>query len=52
MILLIIKEFINKLNNNEYNWEDLLYNGKIDNSIIEYIDSYEQNNSMIAMNMQ
>jgi DNA-directed RNA polymerase II subunit RPB2 len=46
------KNFINKLNNNEYNWEDLLYNGKIDNSIIEYIDSYEQNNSMIAMNMQ
>jgi len=46
------KNFINKLNINEYNWEDLLYNGKIDNSIIEYIDSYEQNNSMIAMNMQ
>ena len=45
------KEFINKLNKNEYNWEDLLYNGKIDNSIIEYIDSYEQNNSMIAMNI-
>jgi DNA-directed RNA polymerase II subunit RPB2 len=46
------KIFINRLNINEYNWEDLLYNGKIDNSIIEYIDSYEQNNSMIAMNMQ
>ena len=45
------KEFVNKLYKNEYNWEDLLYNGQIENSIIEYIDSYEQNNSMIAMNI-
>ena len=30
-------------------WNDLLYNGKIKESIIEYIDSAEQNNSMIAM---
>lgn len=39
----------NKLKNNELTWNDLCYSGNIDESIIEYIDSYEQNNNMIAM---
>ncbi len=43
------KDIINKVYNGELDWNDLLYSGKIDESIIEYIDSYEQNNSMIAM---
>ena len=40
---------MNKIANGDLNWNDLLYRGKINDSIIEYIDSYEQNNSMIAM---
>ena len=43
------KDIINKVYNGELDWNDLLYSGKINESIIEYIDSYEQNNSMIAM---
>tara|TARA_B100000035_G_scaffold315449_1_gene336342 strand:- start:1259 stop:4816 length:3558 start_codon:yes stop_codon:yes gene_type:complete len=39
----------NKLKNNELTWNDLCYSGNIEESIIEYVDSYEQNNSMIAM---
>ena len=39
----------NKLKNNELTWNDLCYSGKLEESLIEYIDSYEQNNSMIAM---
>ena len=31
-------------------WDDLLTNINIPNTVIEYIDSYEQNNSLIAMN--
>ena len=47
--IIYTKDIIYKLQNNQINWNDLLYNGKITESIIEYIDSYEQNNSMIAM---
>tara|TARA_X000000368_G_scaffold388346_1_gene349781 strand:- start:923 stop:4483 length:3561 start_codon:yes stop_codon:yes gene_type:complete len=43
------KDIIHKIRNNQLNWDDLLYSGQINESIIEYIDSYEQNNSMIAM---
>ena len=46
------KEFIDtiiKIKNNELDFNDILYSGNINNSLIEYIDSYEQNNSMIAM---
>ena len=37
--------------NNKCNWDDLISSIKYDQSIIEYIDSYEQNSSMIAMNV-
>ena len=47
--LIYTKNIINKVHNNELQWNDLLYSGKIEESIIEYVDSYEQNNSMIAM---
>ena len=33
----------------ELNWDDLVVAIKLDDSIIEYVDSYEQNNAMIAM---
>ena len=42
-------EIFNKLDKGEYNFNDLLYSGKIEDSILEYLDAYEQNNSMIAM---
>ena len=47
--IIYTKNIINKLHNTQLNWNDLLYSGKLHESIIEYIDSYEQNNSMIAM---
>ena len=47
--LLLNNEIINKINNNEIAWEELLLNHEIDESIIEYIDPEEQNASMIAM---
>ena len=47
--LVFTKDIIQKVQKNELSWNDLLYSGKITESIIEYIDSYEQNNSMIAM---
>lgn len=40
---------IQKLKNGELEWNDLIYSGKTEDSLIEYIDSYEQNNAMIAM---
>ena len=40
---------LNKLKSGEISWNDMLYSGVVNESIIEYIDSYEQNNSMIAM---
>ena len=42
-------EIFRKLDNGEYDFNDLLYSGNIGDSIIEYLDSYEQNNAMIAM---
>tara|TARA_B100001769_G_scaffold275260_1_gene276653 strand:- start:4578 stop:8144 length:3567 start_codon:yes stop_codon:yes gene_type:complete len=47
--LIYDNELISKLQKYDINWNDLLYSGSINESIIEYIDSYEQNNSMIAM---
>jgi DNA-directed RNA polymerase II subunit RPB2 len=47
--LVFTKDIIQKVHKNELSWNDLLYSSKISESIIEYIDSYEQNNSMIAM---
>lgn len=37
------------IKNNKAEWDDLIYSGKYQNSIIEYIDIYEQEHSMIAM---
>jgi DNA-directed RNA polymerase II subunit RPB2 len=37
------------IKNNNAEWDDLIYSGKYENSIIEYIDIYEQEHSMIAM---
>jgi hypothetical protein len=47
--LIYTNDIVNKLKNTDLEWNDVLYSGKIGESIIEYIDSYEQNNSMIAM---
>ena len=48
--LLLTKDIILKLQKEELSWDDLLIDCNIENSIIEYIDAAEQNNSMIAMN--
>ena len=50
--ILYTKEIIQQVRSGELNWNDLLYSSKIPLSIIEYIDSYEQNNTMIAMEPQ
>ena len=47
---LITDDIINKLKSHDLQWNDLLLDCKIDESIIEYIDPLEQNCSMIAMN--
>lgn len=47
--ILYTPEIINKLENQELNWNDLLIACNIDDSIIEYIDPLEQSFSMIAM---
>jgi len=33
----------------ELSWDDLLISIKLEDSVIEYVDSYEQNNALIAM---
>ncbi len=48
--LLLDNNIIKKLKNKEIIWDDLLTNIKLDKTIIEYIDSYEQNTLLIAMN--
>jgi DNA-directed RNA polymerase II subunit RPB2 len=40
---------IQKVKCGELNWDDLVVAIKLEDSIIEYVDSYEQNNAMIAM---
>ena len=40
---------IQKVKCGELNWDDLVVSIKLEDSIIEYVDSYEQNNAMIAM---
>ena len=47
--LIYNNDYYKKLVNNELIWDDLLLKCKNDDSIIEYIDSSEQNLSMIAM---
>lgn len=46
----INNSIIKSLKSKETIWEDLLTNIKFGKTIIEYIDSIEQNNSLIAMN--
>ena len=46
--LFITDDIINKINNDELVWDDLIINHKIENSIIEYIDAEEQNVSLIS----
>lgn len=40
---------IQQVKSGELNWDDLVIAIKLEDSIIEYVDSYEQNNAMIAM---
>jgi DNA-directed RNA polymerase II subunit RPB2 len=40
---------IQKVKCGELNWDDLVVAIQLEDSIIEYVDSYEQNNAMIAM---
>ena len=46
---LITKEIIEKLKTKELQWIDLLTDSRLPDSVIEYIDPEEQNNTMIAM---
>ncbi len=56
--LLVVKDnkltfdntLMTRVEKRELFWDDLLTNINIPNTVIEYIDSYEQNNSLIAMN--
>jgi DNA-directed RNA polymerase II subunit RPB2 len=47
--ILYNNDIINKIKSTELSWDDLLTTIKLEESIIEYVDSYEQNNAMIAM---
>ena len=47
---LITSDIINKLKHKQLQWNDLLTDCRVDESIMEYIDPLEQNTSMIAMN--
>ena len=40
---------VKQVQSGELNWDDLLISIKLEESIIEYVDSYEQNNALIAM---
>jgi DNA-directed RNA polymerase II subunit RPB2 len=46
---IITKEIIERVENRELSWNDLLTSCNIDESVIEYIDPEEQNYAMIAM---
>ena len=50
--ILVTDEIINKLEKNELIWDDLLIDSKIEESIIEYIDPKEQENSLISINLK
>jgi len=47
--LILTKDIITKLNNRELTWDDLACNVRIPDAVIEYIDSAEQNCSLICM---
>ena len=48
--LLLDNNIIQQIYNKELKWEDYLVNHSIPESIIEYLDAGEQNNSLIAIN--
>ena len=48
--ILLTKDIITKVESGELQWDDLLTDCRIPESVIEYIDPREQNNNMIAMN--
>ena len=50
--ILLTKAVVEKLKNNSLDWNDLLVDYENNNSIIEYIDAREQNNSLVAMNIK
>lgn len=47
--LVLTKTIVDKIMNNELEWDDLLTDCKNDDSVIEYIDAAEQNLNMVAM---
>jgi DNA-directed RNA polymerase II subunit RPB2 len=47
--LLFDNQLMSKMKTGVIGWNDLLTNINIPDAIIEYVDSYEQNNSLIAM---
>ena len=49
--ILVDENILNKLEENEFSWDDLLNATKTSESIIEYIDPEEQSMSLIAMNV-
>ena len=40
---------VKQIKTGELNWDDLVIAIKLEDSVIEYVDSYEQNNALIAM---
>ena len=44
-------DIVRRLDSGDLSWDDLCLSMKIDEPIIEYIDSYEQNTAMIAMKL-
>jgi DNA-directed RNA polymerase beta subunit len=47
--ILLTKNIIDRLKQEELDWIDLLTDCKIDNAVLEYIDPREQNSSLVAM---
>ena len=50
--ILLNNNIIEGISNNDLQWNDLLTNLKIDDSIIEYIDPNEQNNNLISIDLK
>ena len=46
--ILINKSIMEKIQNNVYNWDDLLTSSKLEEAVLEYVDPEEQSWSMIA----
>jgi DNA-directed RNA polymerase II subunit RPB2 len=47
--LLLTNSIVDQLQNNELSWDDLLTSIRLDQSVVEYIDPQEQNQTLIAM---